>query len=78
MAPDSTFLQLQEVTPERGMAAGPGNPVALIRVYLQYGKLKEAGVLALDQLRRWLYEVSNLIKCLDSVALERDCMIFKH
>ena len=48
----------QDVRPERGLAGGPGNPTALIRVYVQFGKLKEAGTLALQCLRKWLYGVS--------------------
>ena len=40
------------------MAGGPGNPVGLIRVYIHFGKLKEAGTLALNEVRRCIYEVS--------------------
>lgn len=36
---------------------GPGDPVALVRVYIQYGKLEQAGQLTLQYLRKWLYEV---------------------
>lgn len=46
------------------MAGGPGSPVALIRVYVQHGKLEEAGQLALKSLRRWLYGVQNFTEFL--------------
>ncbi len=62
---------MQEGKPEMGMAGGPGNPVALLRVYMQFGKLKEAGKLALDILRRWLYEASSLLPILQYYTLNK-------
>jgi len=42
----------------KGMAGGPGDPVALLRLYMRHGKLAEAGNLAQTYLRCWLREVS--------------------
>lgn len=52
------------------MAGGPGDPTALLRVYLRHGKLLEAASLARTFLSAWLLEVrAALSQCHDCFSM---------
>ena len=50
---------MQDVLPSKGLSGGPGDPAALIKIYIQYDRLFEAGQIVQDALHQWLYTVSS-------------------